>query len=288
LQSARGIRPEQLVASMAGAFTAARDAVLAVSRAWDDLTLDLNAAEDEIARLREQALAIGCDVPVELHRARNILDTAKAEMQTDPLTASAELKTHLRQALNQAGRSLQARVGLQQQFQDARATLEHLQELEAQTAAALTRRRAKILGDLPAAASLETDHHEHLQTWLARLQQRCLDQKAESIAVGLRNWQVSADGVAQRAAEALRMHCQPIEMRNELRGRLGALKAKARVYGRAEEATLVGLAASAEGLLYTQPTDLARAAAAVEAYERLLSAPTALANHNQQPRETQR
>jgi hypothetical protein len=61
-----------------------------------------------------------------------------------------------------------------------------------------------------------------------------------------------------------------VEARNELRGRLDALKAKARAYGVAEKDGLAEAAQQAEKLLYTRPTPLERAAAAVTAYERML------------------
>ena len=61
------------------------------------------------------------------------------------------------------------------------------------------------------------------------------------------------------------------ESRRELRGRLDALKAKARVYGLAEVVALAGAARQAELLLAEQPTRLQQAAAAVAGYEQQLT-----------------
>jgi hypothetical protein len=74
--------------------------------------------------------------------------------------------------------------------------------------------------------------------------------------------------------QALQEQRLPLETRSELRGRLDALKAKARAYGVAEDASVAGLARQAEELLYAQPTDVTRSATAVEAYERRLTATT--------------
>jgi hypothetical protein len=66
------------------------------------------------------------------------------------------------------------------------------------------------------------------------------------------------------------------------------LKAKARVYGVAEDAALAGLAGQAEELLYARPTDLARSAAAVEAYERKLAMPAGSKQHESGSSEERR
>ena len=52
---------------------------------------------------------------------------------------------------------------------------------------------------------------------------------------------------------------------------MDALKAKARMYGVAEDGAVKTLAEAAEGLLYTQPTVLAEATEAVARYERALT-----------------
>jgi hypothetical protein len=60
-------------------------------------------------------------------------------------------------------------------------------------------------------------------------------------------------------------------MRNELRGRLDALKAKARAYALAELDDLVAIAEKAKSLLYQRPTPLQEAAASVAEYEAKLN-----------------
>ena len=112
---------------------------------------------------------------------------------------------------------------------------------------------------------------EGLRVWLERLQQRCEEERPEAIGVGLRNWHRAADGLVQRETDKLRRVMLPLELRRELRGRLEALKAKARAYGMAETPLMAELAAGAEALLYARPTDVPRAAAAVGLYEQKLS-----------------
>jgi hypothetical protein len=60
-------------------------------------------------------------------------------------------------------------------------------------------------------------------------------------------------------------------MRNELRGRLDALKAKARGRGVAEVGALSELAVRAGEALFTRPTPIEKASALVVEYERTLN-----------------
>jgi hypothetical protein len=70
----------------------------------------------------------------------------------------------------------------------------------------------------------------------------------------------------------------PLELRIELRGRLDALKAKARAYGVAENPELTRLAEEAYGLLHSRPTPMDRAEVSVSEYERALTERARLAN----------
>ncbi|MCW2505773.1 MAG: hypothetical protein JWO79_4057, partial [Actinomycetia bacterium] len=63
--------------------------------------------------------------------------------------------------------------------------------------------------------------------------------------------------------------------RAELRGRLGAYRAKASRLGGAERPDLTDLADAAKSLLYTAPCDLAAARTAVERYQTAVASLTA-------------
>jgi hypothetical protein len=87
----------------------------------------------------------------------------------------------------------------------------------------------------------------------------------------MRNWNLAAQDCVSKERAAYAANRAPIETRDELRGRLDALQAKARCYGVAEVDRLHELAQQAEQLLYARPTLLDRAQAAVTAYERAVS-----------------
>ncbi|MFC5063324.1 hypothetical protein ACFPBZ_13980, partial [Actinomycetospora atypica] len=74
----------------------------------------------------------------------------------------------------------------------------------------------------------------------------------------------------RRAAEDHEILAGLLDRRAELRGRLGALRAKASARGRSEDLALDELHTRAHDLLWTAPCDLAAATVAVRAYQRAL------------------
>jgi uncharacterized protein YfaS (alpha-2-macroglobulin family) len=110
-----------------------------------------------------------------------------------------------------------------------------------------------------------------LREWLDRLDRKLAEGAVDAVGVGLRNWQVAARESAVQDRAAATASRAAIAARLELRGRLDALKAKARAYGLAESEAFAEISRDAEALLYARPTDLNRATDSVVAYERMLS-----------------
>lgn len=81
-----------------------------------------------------------------------------------------------------------------------------------------------------------------------------------------------ADAALERAEAALAEAAQPLRARAELRGRLGAYRAKAAGQGRIEELALVQRYQRARDLLWSAPCDLAAAAEAVADYQSAVNA----------------
>jgi hypothetical protein len=267
-QGTLAVRPEALLAGMAKAFGEARDAVLLVSGAWDELAREFDTAETQVHGLRAAGLA---ERPLE--RAERALATVKERVQSDPIAAREELRGQVLPALAEAVREREARARVRRRMAAAGAMLERLWQLEREIGAATTARRAKILGADLQPHAVAPAQSESLAAWFGRLEARQGDERPETIARGLDNWEAALNKAIQAGVQAMQRECAPLETRSELRGRLDALKAKARVYGVAEDAALAALAVQAEELLYARPTDLARSAAAVEAYERRLAMP---------------
>lgn len=81
---------------------------------------------------------------------------------------------------------------------------------------------------------------------------------------------LAADGTRATAQKILTANETPYQSRNELRGLLDALKAKAAASGLAEDPQCTMLYGEARDLLYTAPCDLSGAGAAVSRYGALL------------------
>jgi len=90
------------------------------------------------------------------------------------------------------------------------------------------------------------------------------------VSVGLQNWNSAARDCVSDVRKILQANRAPLELRNELRGRINALKAKAQACRVEEDAGLRELGNAAETLLYTRPTPIDRACDAVSRYQALL------------------
>ena len=263
LETARGVRPEALLARMVDAFAAARDAVLTVSTVWDEVAAAIEAAEAALGALRAHASVS------EVAALAAMLGDLKARVESDPVGARADLRTSVEPRLRAAMRQAASRKLVWEQIAGGRELLARLRGVGEEIGPATTAACAKVIGVTAEQAAL--DEVAALAAWLNRLEQRSGDEKPDALEVGLRNWRKAAEALLAREQKKLAQVRQPVEARRELRGRLEALKAKARAYGLAEEQRFAGLAADAEKLLYTRPTDLVLSTAAVEAYERGLS-----------------
>ncbi len=88
----------------------------------------------------------------------------------------------------------------------------------------------------------------------------------------LDGWLATARKLEKQLARAEKANRMPLEQREELRGRLEAYRAKIAAVGKAEDLELTAIVDDARNELYTAPTDLENAAAAIETLaERLRS-----------------
>lgn len=266
----RWVTPAELMAAMAGSFTAARDVVLSVDVAWQKLGMELDQAMKEAATWKTQFPA--------LSGAEAALSDIRTRIEIDPLGCAEEYSSSVEPVLSRTRAAIahaQAmRVRLQRGFDSARKQLTGLQELHSQSLASWNDRREKVTCATQPVTPLADSNQIALEAWLERLEDKFQEGLLDPLEVGLQKWNKAALDCVNQERACLEANQQPVKERNELRGRLEALKAKARAKNAAELPELTRLATEASELLFSRPTPLEKASALVVEYERLLRATT--------------
>lgn len=108
---------------------------------------------------------------------------------------------------------------------------------------------------------------ETLADWQQRLQQKYDAGLRDPLRIGLRRWRAEADAALQAEQQSYGAYRTALALRQELRGRLDALRAKARARGCAEEPSLLQRGQQADTLLHSRPTPLRQAQQLVAQYE---------------------
>jgi hypothetical protein len=273
--------PDQLLTSMAEAFESAKHVIVAVDRIWRAVVPRLEAARGGLAAAEALAATLGEDGR-SLDRTRELVDTLGQRVGNDPLAvntaeldrAEADLST-VRARLDQLARD---RDALDRDLAAGTETIEEIAALIDAGAAAIDLTRAKIANPdgllAPLDRSCLTDPERGLTAWLERLRQLAGGGDWRGACRGIDRWeQVAADTLAA-ARQVEQANGAPVQARNELRGRLDALAAKAERLGLTEDPELAAVREQAQAILYTAPTDLPLAAELVAHYGASLSGTT--------------
>lgn len=273
--SANAIAPNDLLAAMTDAFEVARDAVLAVDQAWLRLESTLASAEAEIISLQNLADSLGQDTSNELAIARQKIATLRTSIESDPLGVSADFEREIKTPIARVRATLDQLVQQQNQIRDnletAHKLLKQLVELNRQATASFAESKEKVVDHSTLKTPLAWEQIEALSQWLRRLETKFTEGLLTPVRVGLENWTAKVKEYIAAEERACTANRAPLDTRQELRGRLDALKAKALARGLAEDAILTELAQNAKQLLYTRPTPLDKAAELVSQYEKRLN-----------------
>ena len=278
------VAPDELLNSMVKSFETTRDGVAAIDSAWRQLGTRLGDAARELAQLRSEHLEEG--ETLELSGVERELGRWRLTVQSDPLGTSGGMESAIFPALDRVRAAVDQRRLVQRQTEDAlvgaRATLRALRSSHSEASQAWEDARQKISGaELPSPISEEKI--ESLKEWLDRLQEKYDGGMVRPVFVGMQNWNSAAQGCVSDVQRIYAANNAALELRKELRGRLNALKAKAQAYRVEEDAGLRALAAEAEGLLYTRPTPIDRAADIVGRYQAVLQERTLAASGEKSP-----
>lgn len=273
-EPSRGITPDALLAQMSQSFAVVKDAVVALEAAWTRLDPALTAADKEANALQSQADTLGVGLQAELSAVRRDIAGLREQAKTDPLGAATDFAGILTTRLGQIRASLaavqQQRRQIDTGLRQAQTLRSELEQLKKSCQTLQAECRSKIVGFAEAAPALPTD----LAGWLARVEAAHRNRQWKPAQVGLERWLESANAARTEFAACCASASAALARREELRGLLRALQAKAgakAAHGAATDPALPGLARDAERLLHGGPTPLDKAAALVSEYERRLA-----------------
>lgn len=269
-ETTRKITPLQLLVAMVNTFQVVKETILAVDRIWADLEPQLDLAEAEIANLQRQGESLGIIDLGESEIYRQTLNSLRDHIETDPLGTSKsfdEINRRIAKMRGDIEQFVQAKAKLQAGFTNAHTLLQQLITLNQEAIATFAETQEKIANCPSIAPPLPLEQIEAMEQWLQRLETKLKDGLTIPVSIGLENFTTKVDEYIAIEKKAIAANRLPIQTRQELRGRLDALKAKATAKGYAEDMQLAKLAEQAKQLLYTRPTPLKQAEEAVKQYE---------------------
>ena len=269
---------DALLARMTAAFDAATRVAADVAGVWDAVAAQLGPTGRALDALRAEAAAVpGAGVDVEGWSQR--LDALRSEVLTDPIAHAGSRNPVPGPALAEVGSGLAA----------ARADLAEARSLRADLDGRVAALTARVDDLATLESALEAVAAEVARLIVAVPGLPVPQRRAPALRAAVRDahghahagrWEVASAGFAAASSglDAATADAESgravlgglLERRAELRGRLGALRAKAGARGRGEDLPLDALYTRAQDLLWSAPCDLAAATVAVRAYQRSL------------------
>jgi hypothetical protein len=274
-QTQTAIAPAELLKIMTAAFQVAKDVVVEVETVRSHLAAQLTRAQTEMRSIQTLADSLGVRTSNELAVAQqNLLDFGD-RIICDPLGVSDEFEQEIEPIIIRARQYLEEiarqKASVKQELSQAHQLLQNLIHLNQQHQTIFAEYQEKITESATGSQPLADEQIEALNHWLARLEIKFKEGIFQPVKIGLQNWRVKMQENLSAQQQACTDTQMALEMRQELRGRLQALQAKALAKGMAENEELSQIAQQAKQLLYTRPTPLEQAIQLVSEYEKLLN-----------------
>jgi hypothetical protein len=273
-QNANRVKPMDLMLSMVQSFESARNVVLAIDHAWTSLEPKLTASFQQIQAIQTQAHSLGLASFGALTQAEQSLAGLHDRVAGDPLGVVDEFETTIAPLIATAAASLtqiqQQRQQIHSGIAQGSAQLQQLQIQHQQALALYAEADEKVRGH-PLATPLTSETLEALAEWQATLAEKLAAGMVQPLVVGLQNWQAKFAIAQAVTTAAIAAATAALDRREELRGRLHALQAKAQARGQIEAVGLVGLADQIHNILFNRPSNLDQADQLLIQYDRHLN-----------------
>ncbi|MEE3716678.1 hypothetical protein V2H45_07970 [Tumidithrix elongata RA019] len=273
-ETIHAITPTQLLVAMAKTFEVVKESVVAVDLIWSDLEPQLDRAEAEIATIQRQGESLGAIDLRELEASRQAIAALRDRIETDPLgtrTSFEDIERLTAKMRSDLDQLVRAQAKLNDGFTHAKVLLKRLIALNQEAIAAFAESQEKITDCADLFPPLPLEYIEAVGQWLQRLESKLKEGLSRPVRVGLENCTTKISEYIAIETKNIAANRRSLQTRQELRGRLDALKAKAIAKGYAEDMQLAKLADQAKQLLYTRPTPLNQAEETVKQYEIMLN-----------------
>jgi hypothetical protein len=261
------------VAAMRRAFTQVAAVTSAVEAVWGDAGSRLDAAAEELSRLRPLVAGLGDEVAAAFGAAESSLESLRTGMNADPLALWHDGRTDTSAAdrLREQVRGLAARVAeldrlraqAQRRIDALKAATAAAQAARQDTAVAWQRAAQRISGLPPLPPGIA-------EPPLASLTALAAAGRWSRLEAELDRCERELAAAVDQTHDSERTVATALGRRDELRGLLDAYKAKAARLGVTENADLAARYDEAHDLLWTAPCDPAAAEAAVARYQQAI------------------
>lgn len=281
------------VAAMRRSFAEVTDVTSAVEAVWAALGPPLDAAEAELAARRPLAAGLGAETDRTFRDADDALAALRSDSNTDPLAFlrdGGRVDTTAADRLAEQTSALGAKVAELDRLRsrargriDALAAAAGTARADRRDAIAAAARAAKLVTmALPAGLSAAGANGasgaggaagaDVAEPRLAGLSALAAGGQWDRLQAELDRGEAELASAAGQTAEIRRLADAALARREELRGLLGAYKAKAARLGASEDVAISGRYDQAHDLLWSAPCDLDAAAAAVSGYQQAILA----------------
>jgi|GEM_PF-1040283 len=276
---ANSISPPRLLDIMTRTFEISRSVIMEVDAAWSKLEPELGTLNEEAIALNQTAVVLGEGTLPELATLQSRIATINDLIQTDPLGAKTDMQREIRPLLDTTRARLKQidtdRGNLSSAIVVAAARIAKIETTHRQSVDALQVCMARIFKPSGLCAPLADSTVSELRAWLDTLNATFQQGNLRPVQVGLARWNDAAAVALTTAEKALSAAKAPVELLEELKGRLAAQKSRAAAAasrGVAIDPLLPNIESEAMKLLVLNPTPVDKAAAVVAEYERRLRA----------------